>query len=183
MIILANDDAKKMVERDSLGPFLEEYAYVTGDHLTLVAAGERPDFLCEKRGRRYGLEVVRAMQTPVPRSWGVSLDGDSHLHGLDAAILVQETVYKKDQKRASSGWQYQKSTILVIQLIGSDGEEMAEYLDNQLMNEMAGTGFREIWIADFSLMEPHGTIQLIGVKPRRWRGAHRHRFHGAKPYG
>lgn len=183
MIVLANDDGKKMVERDDLGSFLEEYAYVTGVELTLVGAGEGPDFVCEKWGRRYGLELVRAMRDPVQHSWEVILGGDGHLHALDAAILVQDIVCKKDEKRASAGWHCQKSTILVIQLIGSDGEEMAEYLDDQLMDEMAGTGFREIWIVDYSPMEPYGTVQLVGVKPKRWRGVHRHRFYGPKPYG
>lgn len=66
---------------------------------------------------------------------------------------------------------------------GSDGDEMAEYLDDQLMDEMADTGFREIWIADDAPMEPYGTVQIIGVKPKRWRGVHQHRFFGRKPYG
>jgi hypothetical protein len=92
MIVLANDDGKRMVERDGLESFLDEYAYVTGVELTLVGAGERPDFVCEKQGRRYGLEVVRAMRDPVQRRWEVVLGRDSHLHGLDAAILVQDTV-------------------------------------------------------------------------------------------
>lgn len=182
-VIVANDDGKKMQERDSLCPFLDEYVHVTGVELTLTAAGERPDFLCTKRGRRWGLEVVRAMRSPMDRSWDVVMGRDDHLHGLDAAILVQESVYRKDAKRASPGWQFPKTTILVIQLIGSDGEEMAEYLDEQVMDEMGQTGFREIWIADHSPMEPYGTVQLIGVKPRRWRGVHRHRFYGTKPYG
>jgi hypothetical protein len=171
LIVLANDDGKKMVERDDLESFLEEYAYVTGIELRLVGAGERPDFICEKRGRRYGLELVRAMHY------------DGHLHGLDAAILIQETLYNKEKKRASPGWQYQRSTILVIQLIGINGKEMATYLDDQLMDEMADTGFCEIWIADYSPMEPYDTVRLIGVKPKRWRGMHRHRFYGTKPYG
>ncbi len=170
MIPIANDNGKKMVERDEAQEFIEEYARVTGVQLTLVGAGERPDFVCEKRGRRYGLELVRVMR-------------DGHLHGLDVALLVQEAVYVKDKKRASPGWGYPQSTILVIQLIGNDGEEMAAYLDHQIMDELAGTGFREIWVADYSPMEPYGTIQLIGVKPKRWRGLHRHRRYGTKPYG
>jgi hypothetical protein len=97
--------------------------------------------------------------------------------------LVQDVAYAKDKKRASPGWHYPKFTILVIQLIGSDGDEMASYLNDQLMDEVAETGFREIWVADYSPMEPYGTIQLIGIKPKRWRGAHRHRFYGRKPYG
>ena len=60
---------------------------------------------------------------------------------------------------------------------------MAEYLDDQLMDEMSETGFREIWICDYSLMDAYGTVQLIGVKPKRWRGSHPHRFYGRKPYG
>ena len=39
MIILSNDDGKKMGERDGLDSFLAEYEYVTGVELTLVAAG------------------------------------------------------------------------------------------------------------------------------------------------
>jgi hypothetical protein len=56
VILLGNDDGKKMVERDGLSPFLEEYEYVTGVELKLFAAGERPDFVCEKRGRRFALK-------------------------------------------------------------------------------------------------------------------------------
>lgn len=183
VIPIANDDGKKMIERDDAQQFVEEYSRVTGVQLRLVGAGERPDFVCEKRGRRYGLELVRAMQDPVQRDWDVTLGGDGHLHGLDAALLVQEAAYIKDKKRASRGWRYPQSAIPVIQLIGSDGEEMAEYLDDQLMDEMAETGFREIWVADYSPMEEYGEIQLIGVKPKRWRGVHRHRLYGTKPYG
>jgi hypothetical protein len=121
-----------MVERDGLWFFLEEYEYVSGVELKLLAAGERPDFVCEKRGRRYRLEVVRAMLNPVDRSWAVIFGRDGQRHGLDAAMLVQDVVHRKEQKRASAEWRYPKSTILVVQLIGSDGEETAEYLDEQL---------------------------------------------------
>jgi len=181
--VLANDDGKKMVERDEIEPFLDEYAYLTGVKMILVAVGERPDFVCEKKGRRYGLELVKAMNDPTKHSFEVILGRGDYLHGMDAASLVQEITYAKDKKRASPGWRYPKSTILVIQLIDSDGEEMANYLDDELMDEMAETGFREIWIADYSQMEPYSTIQLIGVKPKRLRGLHRHRFYGTKPHG
>lgn len=183
MIPIANNDGKKMAERDEAQQFTEEYVRVTGIELTLVAAAERPDFVCEKRGRRYGLELVRAMQDPVQHEWYIIDRKDGHLHGLDAALLVQDAIYVKDKKRASPGWCYPKSTILVIQLIGSDGEEMAAHLNEQLMDEMAETGFREIWVVDYSPMESYGEIQLIGVKPKRWRELHRHSLHGAKPHG
>jgi hypothetical protein len=182
-MIIANDDGRKMVEAMALEPFLDEYKHVTGVELTALTASERPDFICRRQGRRVGLEVVRAMQHPVQRRWRMILGEDGQLDGLDAALLVQEAVYAKERKRASAGWQYPDRTILVVQLLGADGEETAEYLDDQLMHEMSATGFREIWIADYSPMEPYGTVQLVGVKPKRWRGAHRHRAYGMKPYG
>ena len=54
----------------------------------------------------------------------------------------------------------------MIQLIGSDGEQMAKHLDNELMDEMAETGFREIWIADYSHNgTPMGRFSLLGSSP------------------
>jgi hypothetical protein len=177
------DYGKKLAEEMDLEPFLDEYEHVTGIKLAGVAGSERPDFICQRGRRRVGLELVKAMQDPVQRQWEAILGREGLMHGLDAALLVQEIAFAKERKRASAGWQYAESTILVIQLIGSDGEEMAEYLDDQLMDEMAETGFREIWIADHSQMDPYGTVQLIGVKPRRWRGPHPHRYSEMKPYG
>jgi hypothetical protein len=179
MVLISNDDGKKMVEREDAWLFLEEYTHATGVEMTLVAVGERPDFACEKEGQRYGLELVKVMRNPVLRGLG----GDNQLHGQDAARMVQETVYAKEEKRASAGWHFPESTILVVQLVDSDGEELLDHLDNQLMDEMSETGFCEIWIADDSPMGPFGTVQLIGIKPECWRGLHRHSSYGMKPYG
>ncbi len=59
---------------------------------------------------------------------------------------------------------------------------MLQYLDTELMNEVAETGFREIWIVDESPLEEYSAIQLIGIKSKRWRGLNRHRSHGTKPF-
>jgi hypothetical protein len=182
MVLIGNDDGKKMFEREEAWLFLDEYSHVTGVEMALVAVGERPDFACEKEGQRYGLELVKVMRNPVFRGLGAIFGGDDHLHGHDAAIMVQNAVYAKEQKRASDGWHYPDSTILVVHLVDSDGEELLDYLDDQLMDEMAETGFCEIWIADDSPMGPFGTVQLIGIKPERWRGLHRHSCYGRKPY-
>jgi hypothetical protein len=183
MVLIGNDDGKKMVEREEAELFLSDYTHATGVQMTLVAVSERPDFVCEKEGKHYGLELVRVMRNPIGRRLEVVFGGDGQLHGQDAADRIQETVYAKEEKRASDGWQYPESTILVVQLVGSDGEELVDYLHDQLMDEMAETGFCEIWIADESTIEPFGTVQLIGVKPDRWRGLHRHSSYGTKPYG
>ncbi len=178
MILIGDNDGKKMVEREEAWQFLYEYTHATGIDLDLIAVGERPDFVCEKEGRRYGLELVKVMRNPVLRGLG----GDDHLDEQDAVSMIQDTVYAKEQKRASLGWGYPDSTILVLQLVDSDGEELMEYLDEELMGEMSETGFCEIWIADDSTVGSYGNVQLIGIKPEQWRGLHQHSSYGKKEY-
>jgi hypothetical protein len=178
-----SDLGKKQVEEMDLEPFLDEYEHVTGTRMTVVTPSERPDFICERKGRLVGVELVRAMENPVQRDWRIILGDQEQFEGSDAAMLIQEAVYQKEEKRASIGWKYPDHTILVVQLIGGDGKDAATYLDSELMDEMSSTGFKEIWVADYSPISPYGTVQLVGVKPKRWRGLHPHRFYGTKPYG
>jgi hypothetical protein len=182
MVLIGNDDGKKMVEREEAWEFLHEYTHVTGIEMTLVAVGERPDFACERDGQRYGLELVKVMQNPEIRRAKAMLGDDTHFYGDDAARMVQEAVYAKEEKRSSAGWTFADCTILVLQLVGGDGEELMQYLDDDLMDEMSETGFCEIWIADDSTMGPYGNFQLIGIKPKQWRGLHRHSSYGKKEY-
>jgi len=179
-----HDLGKKLVEEEELQPFLDEYASVTGMTLRLSdRRGERPDFVCDKQGKLVGLELVQVMRNPTERERRIIMGREEQIHGSDAAMLVQKAVYEKEAKRSSAGWRYAELSILVVQLRDSVGADVAKYLNEHVMNEMSATGFIEIWIADYTVMEPYGTVQLLGVKPARWRGLHRHRFYGMKPYG
>ena len=182
MILIGNDDGKKMVEREEASRFLYEYTHVTGIDIELIAVGERPDFACEREGQRYGLELVKVTQNPEIRRAKEMLGEDTHFYGGDAAWMVQQAVYAKEEKRSSANWTYPDSTILVLQLVGGDGEELMEHLDEQLMDEMSETGFCEIWIADDSTVGPYDNVQLIGIKPKQWRSLHRHSSYGKKEY-
>jgi hypothetical protein len=174
---------KKIAEEMELDPFLDEYKHLTGVELRVVGKTERPDFVCMQGSHEVGLELVKAMRNPVTRDWERILGSDGEDDPLDAAIRVQEAVYTKETKRVKPDWSHPDATILVVQLIGADGDEVVNYLDDDLMDEMSDTGFSEIWVADYWPMETHGTVQLIGIKPEKWRGSHSHRFVDIKPYG
>jgi hypothetical protein len=178
-----SDLGKKLIEEMDLEPFLDEYEHVTSTKMTIITPSERPDFICERKSRFVGVELVRVMEDPAQREWRIILGEHEQLEGSDAAMLIQKAVYQKEEKRASTGWKYPDRTILVVQLIGGDGKDAATYIDSELMDEMSSTGFKEIWVADYSQISPYGTVQLVGVKPKRWRGFHPHRFYGTKPYG
>jgi hypothetical protein len=169
--------------RDDALEFVEEYQRVTGIPLEPIAAGEGRDFICRRRGRLCGLEFVRATLDPVQRWWEVLLGRDVQLYGLDAALLVQEAVRVRNQKRSTAGRRRPTSTILAIQLIGSDGGEMLGLLDERNLDGWAGAGFLEIWAVDCSRQGEPRRIQIVGIKPKRWRGLHHRRAYGTKPHG
>jgi len=175
---------KKIVEEIELQPFLDEYRAITGRTLNVLGRSERPDFICVRgSGPRLGLELVRVMEDPGIHQSREILHGVTEADPVDTAVRLQEAVYNKEAKRASPGWQYPKRTILVLQVMDAPVESVAYHLDDELMDEMSATGFLEIWAADYTIMEPHGAVQLLGIKPKRWRGIYPHGFYGQKPFG
>ena len=75
------------------------------------------------------------------------------------------------------------STILVVQLIGARGRDVFGFWNDGILDELRATGFVEIWLSDYGLLGPHGTVEIIGVKPVEGEGVHPHSMHGTKPYG
>jgi hypothetical protein len=62
-------------------------------------------------------------------------------------------------------------------------EQVASLLGDEIIKEINKTGFLEIWIGDYSILEVYGTIQLYCIKPKKWQGLHNHMNKGMKPYG
>jgi hypothetical protein len=162
------DYGKKLVEEMELDPFLAEYSSVTGRALVQVGRSERPDFVCwDCEREEIGLELVKVM----------------FAGPVDTVIHLQEAVYRKEEKRREPDWLHPERNILVLQLMDVPIEEVASLLDTSILDELSGTGFLEIWVADYTVMEAFRTVQLFGIKPQEFRGLHNHRRSGTKPYG
>jgi len=175
---------KKMVEESELEPFLEEYEYVTGNRMKIVNRSERPDFHCRLEDRTdVGVELVKLIQDPQTRLWREIIHYDSLMDTMDASIAIQELIYKKEKKRKSQGWAFPSHTILVVQLIDAEADQLKDYFDDVVFEELCATGFMEIWLADYTIIDPYSTVQLFGIKPDRWRGLHPHLWSGTKPWG
>jgi len=71
----------------------------------------------------------------------------------------------------------------VLQLMDSSIDQVVSFLEKQVIKELNETGFFEIWLADYTILEAFGTVQLYGIKPEKWRGIHDHSRTGNKPYG
>lgn len=175
--------AKKIVEEMELEPVIDEYEYVTGRKLESFSQSERPDFIIIGDGEEYGLELTKVMQDPETRLWRDIVDRDEHMDPVDAAVTLQEIAFRKNDKLKSAGWKHSDRTILVLQLMESPLPIVANILDREIIDELSSTDFIEVWLADYTIYEAYGTVQLYCVKPEQWRGLHEHSQSDTKPYG
>ncbi|MEW6681641.1 MAG: hypothetical protein AB1451_01795 [Nitrospirota bacterium] len=175
---------KKLVEEMEFEPFPDEYRRITGLRLRQISRSERPDIVCLRSdGIEVGIELTKVMEDPESRMWGRILNRSDYADPVDAAIRLQEVVYRKEAKRSGGRWHLPDNIMLVLQLMDVPIEDVAPHLDEEIIDEMSGTGFFEIWVADYTVQEAYGTVQLFGIKPRQWRGLHNHAWSGMKPYG
>ena len=175
---------KKEEERDHLHFFLEEYHYVTGKKLFCLACGERPDFIVgDEKGSRYGLELT-LVTDPQTRFWRRIFTGDEFINPFDTAIRLQELVHKKEEKRASVGWELPDSTILVLALYDAPIEFVEQFLEAEILEELKNkTGFMEIWVADFTKIEAFSTVRLMCLTGGHNAGLHDFHPASSKPFG
>ena len=175
---------KKIWESELVDAFLKEHHLVTGKKISVLRDWERPDFIVgDDTGKHYGLEVVRVMVDPEQRMWRRILDGQEFMDPIDTAIRLQDCVYQKDEKRSSPDWVLSDSTILLLALIDAPIADIEPFIDEEILAELNTTGFVEIWVADFTLEEAYGTVQLMCLKSDAYIGLHDFHPVSSKPYG
>jgi len=184
-VILSDQEyGKKLAEEMELEPFLKEYKCITGLALQLVNRSERTDFIAQRSdGARLGVELSKIVRDPQSAFWARVLSGEEFADPVDTAMQLQDLIYRKDAKRSGSGWTLPDRTLLVLQLMDSSIDQVVPFLDDQVIKELNEMGFFEIWLADYTIFDAFGTIQLYGIKPNRWQGLHNHSMIENKPYG
>jgi hypothetical protein len=172
-------------DRSHFLPFLKEYELVTGLALQHVGRAERPEFITQRSdSTELGIKLSKIIGDPQFAFWPLRvLRGKEFADPVETAIHLQELIYLKDAKRSGSGWTLPDRTMRILQLMDSSFDQVISFLDKQVIKELNETGFFEIWLADYTILETFGTIQLYGIKPERWQGLHDHSRPGNKPYG
>jgi len=61
--------------------------------------------------------------------------------------------------------------------------EIGSFLTPDLQPDFDQYGFTEIWLADYTTVDPFGGVELFGLKPRKWWGYHEREDFPSKPYG
>jgi len=174
---------KKMVEEVELDLFIEAYEDATGEALILLSQSERPDFICQRPdGTIVGVELTRVMRDPGSATCDRIMRGQEFRDIVNASDHIWATAEIKSQKLKTGNWQYPNNAILVLQVMDCPLSDLYRYLeDSSLVEDYAGLGFAEIWVADHSEIDAYSAIELFGLYPEEWRGYHE-RDRG-KPYG
>jgi hypothetical protein len=184
MIEFMNDKelGKKMAERSELDCFIDAYECVTGQRLRILSSGEAPDFICARADEtQIGVELTRgecdveAMEFML-RDRGEPDFGYSALDDLFCRIDKKEKLRKAD-------WAIPDNSILVVQMFFHRAAEIGGFLTPDLQPDFDQYGFAEIWLADYTTVEPYGGVELFGLKPAKWRGYHPREDFLGKRYG
>lgn len=173
---------KKENEQSDLGYFLGAYAEATGETFGLVEQRETPDFVCERgNGDRVGIELTEIIAHPESRQWH-HLFGDGPLSlTCDIVSGACDAVSNKASKLRKHGWPLSES-MLVLHLFDNPLREIHRGLDAIDGDELAQSGFAEIWITDHSTIDAFGCVELIGLHPEGIAGYYA-LTDGCKPYG
>lgn len=180
-----HDMGKKEQERSELTYFLAEYQYITGRVLKELYACERPDFICvDEGGHTVGVELTRIGNSPPEAVDSRVFWGDEPVP-LDTLFdHVYAAVERKSQMVGSADWNTLDENILVLTMFDPVDPPLESWFsDESLVYEFVSYKFSEVWIADYSIVEAYGTVQLYGLYPVVYWGVHLHRKSGNKPYG
>ena len=164
-------------------PFLEAYAIATGTKLTLIEGGENPDFVCLRPDDSLvGVELTEVTRSPMDKHLDSVLSGRDELEPFDAQAIIFSLLARKEEARSKRYVLRVANNILVFLLTDASLSNIMPALDVP-EDDFNDQGFDELWIADYSSMDAHGTTDLYALYPARLRGFYRRHNFDTKPYG
>ena len=178
-----NERIQKEDELENLGYFLDAYKDITGEMLELLELTERPDFICSREnGSKTGVELTKVTR------------GDPNIIQLDKIIekqdfmsfehaveMIQEVATAKEKKRIEADWKLPEANILLIELVDITLAQIRASISQEILPDLYSTGFKEIWLADFTGLEVYDNVEFFCVRPKKWVGYYSRGIQ--KPYG
>ena len=170
---------KREIEREHLGLFLDAYEHATGETFPEIYDSETPDFIGrDEEGRVVGIEITQLRFAPDEQFMRGIFPPEPH--DPDAWRQLLEVMQKKYLTLKKGRWSECERKILVIVLIDTSIEAVAAGSDTDLPD---GESFDEIWLADYTQVEPFGAVDLFAVIHPELKGHYATGDRGQKPYG
>jgi len=168
-----SDSGKKEEESIALDYFLPEYNFATGRNLEyhpFCSRSEAPDFICwDENGVSVGVELTKVVLNP--RYVQPVEEEDFLLSGVDA-------IHASIERKRGLGKQ-----VIVVLMVDGGFETLVSELSGVPKSTFEEYGLKEIWFADYSKVEPYGSLELFCLAPSELFGHYIPSFDGRKPYG
>lgn len=179
----SHEIGKKEIELEELWPFLTAYEHATTEQLSLVCAGEDPDFICARADTsKIGIELTKVTRDPRDKVAERILLQKHEMEPYETIEKIHLLIEKKEKARQNRYIKNIRDTILVLQLVDASLDSL-KYILKTLQNEFNNHGFYEIWLADYSGHEAYGDIELFGLFPPKMWGFYQRPQPSRKPYG
>lgn len=152
---------KKMIEEDDLFYFLDAYRMATGEALVEITRSETPDFLCvDSCGQTVGIELTKLKFPPDYMFWKRAIEKEEWASHEDAFWRIIGLMANKTEKLGKGNWPTCERKILVIQMVDYP---LSELLPNAETDQPDGTDFSEVWLADYSILDMYGDVDLFPI--------------------
>lgn len=175
--------AKKEQEIADIEAFLAAYPRATQEELLVYEFGESPDAVCTRPdGNKIGLEFTTIRRSPDKAFWD-NIFG--HRSEMDPDTTDDEIVRLIWQKAALRPQFRTKKTMLVLGICESDFDAAVSFASLIPLDDLYGTGFEEIWLADYTGIRvgAHREVRLFGLYPEDYRDITDRSWYDQKPYG
>ena len=178
-----NERIQKEDELENLGYFLDAYKDITGEILELFEITERPDFICSREnGSRTGVELTKITRgDPNIIQWDKIIEKQDFMSFEHALEMIQEVSTIKDKKRVEADWKLPEANILLLELVDIPLAQIRASISQEILPDLYTTGFKEIWLVDFTGLEAYDNVELFCVRPKKWAGYYSRGIQ--KPYG
>lgn len=180
----SSNNYKKDSESNNLNYFIESYNALTGIDIQIYKQSERPDFICQfPKDEKVGIELTKIIRDPRDKQWDMILNRREFIHAEDAISMILDQIFDKNKKLQENDWCLPNNTILVIELYAISLSDIFPVLTVDNFSDVFSLNFKEIWLGDYTQVEPFNCIDLFCIAPAKMFGTYTKFNQFKKPYG
>lgn len=174
---------RKEEEAEDIEMFVEAYSRATGEKLVLEEVGDKPDAICRRGdGSIVGIEHTRIRRSPEQASFEAIYYYRDEMDPGDTFDEINRLIEQKTLLRPQFSTE---KAILMLAVYESDFDLAARISADIPEEDLAGSGFEEVWLVDFKGIREgaHREVRLFGLYPSKWQTVTPRSMFDQKPYG
>jgi len=127
--------------------------------------------------------LTKLIRDPRDKRWDRVLDAQDFISPDIALDNILNQILSKSDKLKENDWRFPNNTILVVELYAISIAELRPMLTAEYLSDAFSLNFREIWLGDYTQVEPFNCIDIFCISPANMFGRHSNLNQNRKPYG